>query len=92
MNTYQTKIGYARTSTTDQNLDAQIVALKVAGCGMVRTEQRSGTSLENWLEKGNRLNKLLTKLYFSESSVCNNHCLGDFACPTLEKTTPHPSF
>ena len=46
MNTYQAKIGYARTSTTDQNLDAQIAALKAAGCGMVRTEQKSGASLE----------------------------------------------
>src|SRR6056297_1318484 len=46
MNTYQAKIGYARTSTVEQNLDAQIAALKAAGCGMVRTEQKSGTSLE----------------------------------------------
>jgi len=46
MNTYQAKIGYARTSTVDQNLDAQIVALKAAGCGMVRTEQKSGASLD----------------------------------------------
>ena len=46
MNTYQAKIGYARTSTTDQNLDAQVSALKAAGCGMVRTEQKSGASLD----------------------------------------------
>lgn len=46
MNTYQAKIGYARTSTVEQNLDAQVAALKVAGCGMVRTEQKSGSSLE----------------------------------------------
>jgi len=46
MNTYHAKIGYARTSTTDQNLDAQVSALTAAGCGMVRTEQKSGTSLE----------------------------------------------
>ena len=45
MNTSSTKIGYARTSTTDQNLGAQIEALKAAGCGMVRTEQKSGASL-----------------------------------------------
>lgn len=47
MNTYQAKIGYARTSTVEQNLDAQITALKAAGCGMVRTEQKSGASLES---------------------------------------------
>lgn len=46
MNTYQAKIGYARTSTVDQNLDAQIEALTAAGCGMVRQEQRSGATLE----------------------------------------------
>jgi DNA invertase Pin-like site-specific DNA recombinase len=46
MNTSWAKIGYARTSTTDQNLDAQIAALRAAGCGMVRTEQKSGASLE----------------------------------------------
>jgi DNA invertase Pin-like site-specific DNA recombinase len=46
MNTHQAKIGYARTSTTDQNLDAQIAALQAAGCNMVRTEQKSGANLE----------------------------------------------
>ena len=46
MNTYQAKIGYARTSTVDQNLDAQIEALTAAGCGMVRQEQRSGATLD----------------------------------------------
>ncbi len=46
MNKYTAKIGYARISTTDQNLDAQISALNAAGCGMVRTEQKSGVSLE----------------------------------------------
>lgn len=47
MNTSSAKIGYARTSTTDQNLDAQITALKAAGCGMVRTEQKSGATLSD---------------------------------------------
>ena len=45
MNRSQAKIGYARTSTSDQNLDTQIKALTAAGCGMVRTEQKSGTTL-----------------------------------------------
>ena len=31
MNTYQAKIGYARTSTVDQSLDAQIEALTGGG-------------------------------------------------------------
>lgn len=46
MNTYQAKIGYARTSTIDQNLNVQIDALTAAGCGMVRQEQRSGATID----------------------------------------------
>jgi DNA invertase Pin-like site-specific DNA recombinase len=46
MNKSQAKIGYARTSTSDQNLDTQIKALTAAGCGMVSTEQKSGTTLD----------------------------------------------
>ena len=46
MSTYKARIGYARTSTMDQNLDAQVAALQAAGCGMVRTEQKSGTTLD----------------------------------------------
>jgi len=39
-----TKIGYARVSTTDQNTDLQVDALRAAGCTTVRTEKASGTS------------------------------------------------
>lgn len=46
MNKSSAKIGYARTSTVNQNLDAQIEALTAAGCGMVRQEQQSGSTLE----------------------------------------------
>lgn len=46
MNKPSPKMGYARTSTVDQNLDAQIESLTAAGCGMVRQEQRSGATLE----------------------------------------------
>lgn len=46
MNRSSPKIGYARTSTGDQNLNAQITALEAAGCGMVRQEQCSGATLE----------------------------------------------
>jgi DNA invertase Pin-like site-specific DNA recombinase len=47
--------GYARVSSTDQDLQIQIEALKAAGCEVVRSEKVSGTSTSGRVE----LNTLL---------------------------------
>jgi DNA invertase Pin-like site-specific DNA recombinase len=45
-----TTYGYARVSTTDQNLGIQRDALTAAGCTMVRSEKMSGTTRDGRTE------------------------------------------
>ena len=52
------RYGYARVSTEDQSLEIQIDELKRAGCGDIRSEKISGSSIENRPE----FSKLLAEL------------------------------
>ena len=40
------RIGYARVSTVDQDLEAQLAKLMAEGCGIIRSEKVSGASRE----------------------------------------------
>lgn len=41
------KIGYARVSTKDQNLEMQIEAMRHAGCNKIYMEKKSGRKIKN---------------------------------------------
>jgi len=44
------RIGYARVSTTDQDLDMQVAKLQAEGCGIIRSEKVSGASRQGRTE------------------------------------------
>lgn len=58
--------GYARVSTTEQNAASQEVALRLAGCDVIRTEKKSGTTTEGRTE----LETLLQFLRPGDVLVC----------------------
>ncbi len=66
-------IGYARVSSTSQNLDAQIDSLKQAGCEKIFTDKISGTTKDRpgWNELMNyiRCGDMLVISELSGSSV-----------------------
>ena len=47
--------GYARVSSTEQDLSIQLAALKAAGCDIVRSEKRSGSTVQGRPELQNIL-------------------------------------
>lgn len=51
-------IGYARVSTTGQNLDRQIAALRDAGCDRIFREKASAKSVKNRPELENAIDRL----------------------------------
>ena len=52
------RIGYARVSTVDQDLDIQLEKLKAEGCGVMRSEKVSGGSRDGHAELANVLDFL----------------------------------
>lgn len=73
-----TRIGYARTSTTDQNLAGQIAALKAAGCEVIREEQKSGSTLEGRPQ----LNTILDFIHAGETLSSPGLTAGPDRCAT----------
>jgi len=51
-------VGYARVSTTDQDYDLQIEALKKSGCNKIFAEKKSGTSTQSRTQLEECLNYL----------------------------------
>jgi DNA invertase Pin-like site-specific DNA recombinase len=55
------KVGYARVSSIDQNLDRQIAALRAEGCHKIFREKASGKDIKNQPELAKVIDALPTK-------------------------------
>jgi DNA invertase Pin-like site-specific DNA recombinase len=55
------KIGYARVSSVDQNLNRQIAALRAEGCDRIYREKTSGKDMRNRPELAKAIDALPTK-------------------------------
>jgi len=55
------KIGYARVSSLDQNLDRQVSALRAEGCNKIYREKASGKDMKNRPELAKAIDALPTK-------------------------------
>lgn len=49
--------GYARVSTSDQDLKIQKLGLRTAGCDVIRAETATGTSLTELVRKSSLVEK-----------------------------------
>jgi DNA invertase Pin-like site-specific DNA recombinase len=55
------KVGYARVSSIDQNLDRQIAALRAEGCDKIFREKASGKNIKDRPELEKAIDALPTK-------------------------------
>ena len=60
-----TIIGYARASTEDQDCSIQVEALRAAGCTIVRSEKKSGTTRQG----REQLDTILDFLHYGDTLV-----------------------
>ncbi|MDO9304704.1 MAG: recombinase family protein [Sulfuricurvum sp.] len=69
------KVGYARVSSTGQNLQSQIEALEKAGCEKIFKERKSGTQFFNREELQNALDFVRTgdELYVTRLDRCSRN-------------------